>query len=233
MLNINNIVLLIEDSKEIHKMVKIGLQGIVKLTIANSILEAKELLNQKDFFPGLILLDINLPDGSGINFCQELNADKKLSEIPLFFLTSDTDISTKVLGFSLGADDFIVKPFDPIELKARVESKLKKQSILNQNSSVYEWESIKINCSTQITQILKPKKKNIDLTALEFKILSYFAKQPEVVIPRDDILNEVWGKDIHVYPRSVDTHVSKLRKKLGNDFDFIKSIHGIGYKFTP
>ena len=73
----------------------------------------------------------------------------------------------------------------------------------------------------------------IDLTALEFKLLALFAKQPEAVISRDDILNEIWGEDVHVYSRSVDTHVSKLRKKLGARSDLIESVHGTGYKFCP
>jgi len=233
MLKINNNVLLVEDSVEVQKMVRAGLQGIVELFIASSIDEARQFLSKDNFTPGLILLDINLPDGNGISFCQELNADKKYAETPLFFLTADTNISTKVLGFSLGADDFIVKPFDPLELKARVESKLKKQSLLNVNTGLFEWESIKIDCSSQTTEVLKPLRKFINLTALEFKILTLFAQKPQIVIPRDEILNEVWGKDVHVYPRSVDTHVSKLRRKLGDEYTFIESVHSVGYKFTP
>jgi len=235
MLSINNNVLLVEDSVEIQKIVQNGLRGIVELTIANNIEEAKKILtyDKNSSLPGLILLDINLPDGSGINYCQELNSDKKLAEIPLFFLTSDSNISTKLLGFSLGAEDYIVKPFDPLELKARVESKLKKQSLSKKNSGIFEWDSIKINCSTQKAETLIPKKKIVELTALEFKILAFFAKKPEIVIPREEILDEIWGKDVHVYPRSVDTHVSKLRKKLGDDFSYIESIHSVGYKFTP
>src|SRR5690606_19934933 len=132
------------------------------------------------------------------------------------------------------ADDYIVKPFSPIELKARVESKLKKIEIMKQVYDVLQWDEIKINKNKQEVEILfDGDLKKVDLTALEFKLLIYLASSPNDVFSRDEILNEIWGDDIHVYSRSVDTHISKLRKKLGPASYLIKSIHGSGYKFSP
>lgn len=232
-MEINNHVLLIEDNKEIFKLVEIGLGGIVKLDWVESLDQARKFLNSNK--PGLILLDIGLPDGSGVEYCQELQGNNETANIPVFFLTAKNELSEKVMGFAVGADDYIVKPFVPIELKARVEAKLKKQSLLQGKTGVFEWSNIKIDTGAQKVQILKNNGESeiIELTALEFKILAYMAKRPNVVINRDDILNEIWGKNIHVYPRSVDTHVSKLRRKLGKDPDFIESVHGVGYKFNP
>jgi len=138
------------------------------------------------------------------------------------------------MGFSAGADDYITKPFNPLELKARVEAKLKKQLILKHTQDVMEWDKLKINKSSQTVEIIENGDfVPAELTALEFKILTYFASRTGEVIERNAMLDEIWGKDVHVYSRSVDTHVSKLRKKLGEAAVLVESVHGVGYKFTP
>lgn len=225
-------ILLIEDTKEIYKMVSQSLNYIADLSWAQTITEAKEFVHKDQF--DLILLDVQLPDGNGIDFCVELQSAGTTLQTPIFFLTASDTLSEKVMGFSAGADDYIVKPFSPIELKARVESKLRKNDILKQVSDVLTWNEIKINKNKQEVEILEEGKfQKVDLTALEFKLLIYLATSPNDVFSRDEILNEIWGNDIHVYSRSVDTHISKLRKKLGPVAYLIKSIHGSGYKFSP
>lgn len=225
-------ILLIEDTKEIYKMVSQSLNYIADLSWAQTIAEAKDFVHKDQF--DLILLDVQLPDGNGIDFCVELQSAGTTLQTPIFFLTASDTLSEKVMGFSAGADDYIVKPFSPIELKARVESKLRKNDILRQVSDVLTWDEIKINKNKQEVEILVDGKfQKVDLTALEFKLLIYLATSPNDVFSRDEILNEIWGNDIHVYSRSVDTHISKLRKKLGPVSYLIKSIHGSGYKFSP
>ena len=225
-------ILLIEDSKEIFQLVEHSLASpLMSLSWAKTIEEAKEKIEEADF--SLILLDIELPDGNGLELCSQLQL--QYPQLPIFILTAHDNLSEKVLGFSAGADDYITKPFNPLELKARVEAKIKKAEILKQSATKLNWSEIHINQTTQEVKIKSSGNEltPIELTALEFKILLYFAAKPYAVISRDDMLNDIWGEDVHVYSRSVDTHVSKLRKKLAEVSHIIESVHGTGYKFTP
>lgn len=223
-------VLLVEDSKEIYTIVRQSLGSIADLEWAESVAAAKSFLEANKY--DLILLDIELPDGNGIKFCSEINM--KNPKQAIFFLTSHQDLSDKVLGFTAGADDYITKPFESLELRARVENKLKKVQLDQKMSNVMEWEGLIIDKNKQAVKILVDGEfKSVDLTHLEFKLLIYLADKEEDVIPRDEILNDIWGEDVHVYSRSVDTHVSKLRRKLGPASAYIQSVHGTGYKFTP
>lgn len=226
-----NIILLVEDTKEIFRMVEQALAGpLIQLDWSESVASAEEALKSQSY--DLILLDIELPDGSGIDLCSKIQAEKP--ELPIFFLTSHSDLSEKVLGFSAGADDYITKPFNPLELKARVEAKLKKLAALKSQADFLKWKEIEIDKSSQeVTISFDGNSESVELTALEFKLLTYLASRKGDVIERESMLNDIWGKDVHVYSRSVDTHVSKLRKKLGPVSHIIESVHGAGYKFSP
>ncbi len=222
-------ILLVEDSKEIYNMVKLAVNSVAELEWAPTIEKAKELDIAKF---DLILIDIELPDGNGMEYCSEVLA--KSPSTSIFFLTSHTSLSEKVLGFSAGADDYITKPFEILELKARVESKLKKNSLLKEHNDVLRWKELMIDKNKQeVTVFDDSGESKVELTALEFKLLMYFAKVPGHVIPRDKVLNDIWGEEVYVYPRSVDTHVSKLRRKLGNVSHVIESVRGAGYRFSP
>lgn len=225
-----NQILLVEDSKEIYQMVAQSTLQIAELTWAKSIEEARLLITTRFF--DLLILDVELPDGNGIELCSSIQSSHP--NIIVFFLSSHTNLSEKVLGFSAGADDYISKPFFPLELRARIEGRLRKNKQQALTSDSYKWKEIVISKSRQEVFIVE-KKGNVklDLTALEFKLLMYFANRPGEVIAREEILNDIWGEDIHVYQRSVDTHVSKLRKKLGSVSFILESIHGSGYKFNP
>ena len=224
-------ILLIEDSKEIYRMVdNILTQPLVTISWAQTLKDASAEISEQDF--DLILLDIELPDGNGLEFCTQAQA--KSPETPIFIITSHSDLSEKVMGFSAGADDYITKPFNAMELKARVDARLKKISLLKTVSDNLKWKEIEINKSSQEVFISHEGiQKKLDLTSLEFKLLMYFANNPNQVIERDTLLNNIWGADVHVYSRSVDTHVSKLRKKLEEVSHIIESVHGAGYKFNP
>ncbi len=223
-------ILLVEDSKEVYQMVSQAVGSLVELTWAATVGEATQKLAAQSY--SLVLLDVELPDGNGIELCTKIQTAHPTT--PVFFLTSHSELSEKVLGFSAGADDYITKPFAPLELRARLESRLRKIDQNKHNADRLKWKELEINKSRQEVSILNGEKmQRIDLTALEFKLLMYFATKPGNVIPRDQILNDIWGEDIHVYHRSVDTHVSKLRKKLGPMAHVIESVHGAGYKFIP
>jgi len=222
-------ILLVEDSKEIFTIVEQALGAIAKVDWVASAQEASHAFHAKY---DLILLDVELPDGNGIELCTQI---QRISpRTPVFILTSHNNLSEKVLGFSAGADDYITKPFAPLELKARVEARLRKVELTYKASNLLKWKELEINKNRQEVSVFTDSStEKIDLTALEFKLLTYFAERPEDVIHRDQILNDIWGENIHIYSRSVDTHVSKLRKKLGPASHIIESVHGSGYKFCP
>ncbi len=224
-----NKVLLIEDDQEIFTIVNQAIGNVTDITWFNNITDAKKELKNQKF--DLILLDIELPDGNGVELCSAISSENPNQAI--FLLTSNTKLSDKVLGFSAGAEDYITKPFLILEFKARVEAKLKKINTSNRLTSITKWRLIEIDKNKQVVKVFHQVNFNvIDLTHIEFKLLTYLSDRPDIVIPRDEILNEIWGKDVYVYSRSVDTHISKLRKKLGLASDYIKSIHGTGYKFS-
>lgn len=223
-------VLIIEDSPEIFRIVERFLGQDVHLTWAKTVNEAETFLRQRTF--DLIILDVILPDGDGFDFFSKAQAEGVLADVPVVFLTSKGAIQEKVLGFSLGAEDYIVKPFDPMELKARVEAKLKKRDRSKLQADTLRWNGLEINKSSQRVWINESgKPEEIHLTSIEFKLLILLASHPHRVFSRDDILDAVWGQSLYVYPRSVDTHISKLRKKLGPGAKFIESVHGSGYRF--
>ncbi len=223
-------ILLVEDSKEVFNMVQISLKSIAEIDWAVSLEKGLEALNEKKY--DLFLLDMELPDGNGVELCTEINT--KNPAAPIFFLTSHKELSDKVLSFAAGADDYITKPFEPLELKARIEARFRKMDLSQEEQTHMKWKELEINTLTQEVKVHDGNEwQKVELTALEFKLLMYFATRFNHVINRDKILDDIWGKDVHVYPRSVDTHVSKLRKKLGPVSEVIGSVHGAGYKFIP
>lgn len=225
-------ILLVEDSQEIFHLVRGALDSVGRLVWAPNVAMAQKEIASKDF--DLILLDVELPDGSGYDFCQEVTSSPKGKRTPILFLTAHSEMSEKLMGFSAGGDDYITKPFSSLELKARVEARLRTVSQLKVEGDSYRWKELELLKSKQQVLLYTTQGQEIsDLTSIEFKMMMLFAQRPEEVVLRDEILNEVWGEDVHVYSRSVDTHVSKLRKKLGPHSDLIESVHGRGYRFTP
>lgn len=224
-------ILLVEDSSEAYQLVSRALGTAVHLDWARSQREASDLLERKKF--DLILLDVNLPDGDGFQICSLLQTHEEWSQIPVVMLTAKNSVPDRVLGFSVGADDFIAKPFDNVELKARVEAKLRKRDRKNQAADNVIHGDLEINKSSQKAFVREEGgARELDLTPLEFRLLLLLASKPNVVLSREEILNTAWGENIHVYSRSVDTHISKLRKKLGPKHEYISSVHGTGYRFS-
>ena len=224
-------ILFVEDSPEVFTQVNLALGSSAEIIWVKTIGDAEKEISENKF--ELLLLDVGLPDGSGVDFCSKVHmADPKQA---IFMITAKDGLSDKVLGFTAGADDYIVKPFNSLELKARVEAKLKKIQIQDKLSTVSEWPQLKIDKNKQKVLVAEEGAdfSDVDLTHIEFKLLTHLSDREETVVPRDEILNEIWGKEVYVYSRSVDTHISKLRKKLGVASGYIQSVHGTGYKFSP
>lgn len=220
--------LVLEDDETSFAVISAALESqhtlIHTTTVADAISKTHDDLD-------LLLIDIGLPDGDGYQYCDWVRSQRKDQKIPIIFISAKDSVESRVMGFSVGGDDYIGKPFNVVELKARVTAKLRKvnsdmAATLEANGVVVDLKLMKafVREDNQLV--------DLNLTPIELKILNTLIEEPNKVFPRDVILDLVWGKDIFVYSRSVDTHVSKLRKKLGNRADLVCSVHGTGYKFV-
>ena len=217
-------ILCVEDAADIAFLLA-KLFKTYDVRVAHSLSEARKFLATESF--SLILLDIQLPDGSGFDLSAELQDSGK--NIPLIFLSAQSDFASKASAFSLGADDYIEKPFDPKELKLRVDAKLRKVQA-NQASD----DSLVIGdvrCVLSEQRIYQQgQTQPIDLTTLEFRLFTLLAKTPQKIFSRSEILERVWGDSISVTERAVDVHVSHLRKKLEATQVTVESVVGSGYR---
>lgn len=227
----NSEVLVIEDRTDMQMTIGASLEGVCKLTFVTTLSEAKLVLKTKRF--DLCLLDVMLPDGDGFSFCASLRNESSLAQLPLFFLTGRSSTSDKIQAFQLGADDYITKPFDPGELKARVNARLRNGRLQNSSDRGPTTGNLKVVVPTQRVYIEKEDGASIliDLSPIEFRILHYFIRHEDHVISRRQLLDSVWGMNLNVNDRTVDTHVSHLRKKLVGASHQIKAIKGAGYTF--
>ena len=175
----------------------------------------------------LLLLDVMLPGKSGYDVCREVRARKP--ELPIIMLTARSHEAEKILGLELGADDYVTKPFSPLELRARIKARLRHAQ--NSQPSSYAFSSLRVNFDRM--EVLDGNRV-IELTALEFKLLTALIQNAGRVLSRDRILDLVWSTNAVVTDRVIDTHIANLRKKLEpNGAAHISSIRGTGYRFDP
>lgn len=226
----NHRILLIEDDKDIQLIVQKTVEELGELVIAPTLKQAKQLLQDVRF--DLLLLDVVLPDGDGFAFCASLQESQVYRDIPLIFLTAKTAVTDRITGFSSGADDYVVKPFHPLELEARIRARLKRKED-TRNLDLWVNESLRFDMGLQRAMLAtKSGTADLDLTPIEFKMLYYFCRNPEAVVTREQIQGALWSSNIQVVERTIDVHICKLRKKIaGSDFR-IQSVYGIGYRFT-
>ena len=224
-------ILLIEDNKDVQESILECLEHLDVVAVS-SLRRARVELERAQF--DLVLLDISLPDGDGMQFCAALRSDPKTKSLPVMFLTGHAAVSEKVIAFSLGAEDYITKPFGWAELKARIDAKLKRIAQSRQDHDVFTRGNLKFDLSRQrVTVISDGKEQLLDLTPLEFKLLALFATGAERVFSRNQIMDHVWSNDVHVLDRTIDTHISNLRKKITGSFQDIHTIYGSGYFLGP
>ncbi len=223
-------VLVIEDNAEMRILVEAALDEY-QLAFSSTLKEAKDNLRTNKF--DLILLDLGLPDGDGLKFLAELSGQSKSKDTPVIILSGKSETVNKVMAFSIGAEDFVSKPFDPLELKARVAAKLRKAEKQQGLAENLRAGDLKIDVLKQKVWIVdgQEKAEGVDLTTLEFKLLLNFVRAPERVFTREFLLNEVWGMNVSVTDRTVDTHIGHLRKKLAHSQCKIETVIGSGYRF--
>ncbi|CUH96450.1 putative transcriptional regulatory protein YclJ [Propionispora sp. 2/2-37] len=174
--------------------------------------------------PDLLLLDVMLPKMSGWDICRTVER-----QVPIIFLTAKSAESDKMTGFSLGADDYITKPFSPRELVARVKAVLRRSGLLQTSGSTLDFPGLIINPTTQTIEI---DAQAATLTPKEFELLLFLARHPKIAFSREQLLTNVWGYDFQGDDRTVDATIKRLRQKVNNDhYAYIHTVWGVGYKF--
>ena len=222
-------ILVIEDEPDIRRNLEYNLsrEGF-SVSAAASISEANTSLASTDY--SLILLDLMLPDGSGLDLCKSIKSNSDTESIPIIILTAKDDEVDKVVGFELGADDYVTKPFSVRELILRVKAVLKRGEKKKEIVEVVrQFGDLKIDVDSHEVHVDDAK---INLTALEFRLLRQLVDTRGRVQSRDQLLSEVWGYSAEVTTRTVDTHVKRLREKLGPMGKYVQTIRGVGYKFA-
>ena len=218
-------ILVVDDESRMRKLVRDFLvkKGYEVLEAADGE-EALDLF-YKDKSIALIILDVMMPKMNGWEVCKEV---RESSKVPIIMLTAKSDESDELMGFDLGVDEYISKPFSPKILVARVEAILRRTNKLGGASEVKKAGAIVLDKTAHEVKI---DGKQIDLSFKEFELLDYFLDNQGIALSRERILNSVWNYDYFGDARTIDTHVKKLRSKLGEYGDYIKTVWGMGYKF--
>ena len=222
-------VLLVEDEPDLNQTVAFNLdsEGYSVESAFNG-KEALKLIEEKT--PDLILLDLMLPDMSGLEICRILRSSKKTKNTPIMMVTAKGEEIDRIVGFELGADDYIVKPFSIREFMLRVAAMLKRSGDkINNDEEKIIFGSLEIDIAAHRVKL---KDKEVPLTAKEFSLLHYLVERIGRVSTRDALLDDVWGYNCEVTTRTVDTHVKRLRAKLSDVGNNIETVRGVGYRFN-
>jgi two-component system phosphate regulon response regulator PhoB len=221
-------ILIVEDEPDIRDTLSYNFEkeGFKVLSSPDGKSALKLLENNK---PNIIILDLMLPDMSGLDLCRQIKNDKMLFNASIIMLTAKSEEVDRIVGFELGADDYVTKPFSVRELILRVKVLIKKHTTTEQKDTSISLGSLYMNLDAHEVKV---NKQDIILTALEFKLLRHLLQRKGRVQTRDQLLGDVWGYSSEVTTRTVDTHIKRLREKLGVVADYIQTIRGVGYKFT-
>ena len=224
-------ILLVEDEPDLLQTLAFNFESEgYKVIKATSGKEAMKFLEDDDSI-SLVILDLMLPDMSGLDICRHIRAKNNLKDILVIMVTAKGEEVDRVVGFEVGADDYVVKPYSVRELLLRVGGMLKrslKEDQLNDKDLV-EYENLKIDNNKHKVYL---SDKKISLTSKEFKLLRHLVRKADRVQTRDNLLEKVWGYNSDVTTRTVDTHIKRLRSKIGKYGDKIETIRGEGYLFN-
>ena len=222
-------ILIVEDERDIVELLRYNLQaaGFKTDYVRNG---ADALRRAVEKPPDLILLDLMLPEVDGLIVCSLLKSDPRTKNVPIVMLTAKIEEEDRVKGLELGADDYIPKPFSPREVVLRVAAVLRRIKIGQESEETQKIQTQGLIIDLDKHQVLAADR-TIELTATEFKLLTLFARSPGRVFTRDILMDVIWGQDYYGIDRTVDTHVSRLRRKLGELGKHIETVHGVGYRF--
>lgn len=221
-------ILIVDDEKDIRELLAFHLEqnGFTTLTAS----DGEEALDKvEEALPDLIILDLMLPKMDGAEVCRAFKSREHTRRIPIIMLTAKGEEIDRVVGFELGADDYVTKPFSPRELVLRVKAVLKRMTAPTEPAEVLNYKELRVDLARhRVTVANKP----VELTSTEFKLLTTLLQRRGRVQTRDHLLETVWGYDYVGFTRTVDTHVRRLRAKLGKAGDCIETVRGVGYRFV-
>ncbi|PVX52282.1 two-component system alkaline phosphatase synthesis response regulator PhoP [Balneicella halophila] len=219
-------ILLVDDEPDILEFIGYNLEkeGYRTLTASNG-KEAIKITKKEQ--PDLILLDLMMPELDGIETCELIRADEQLKDSFIVFLTARSEDYSQIAGYNAGADDYITKPVKPKVLTSKIKALIRRIEHSEETPNIIEVQDLKIN---QDSHLVEKAGRLINLPKKEFSLLCLLASVPNKVFERDEILDKVWGKDVIVGERTIDVHIRKLRKKLGNEM--VQTIKGVGYKLV-
>ena len=222
-------ILIVEDERDIVELLQYHLQesGFETDYVRNG---ADALHRAVEKSPDLILLDLMLPEVDGLIVCRLLKNDPRTKNIPIVMVTAKTEARDRIAGLELGVDDYITKPFSPKEVVLRVSAVLRRIQVGKQAEDTQQIQRHGLTIDLDKHQVLT-ETGPIDLTATEFKLITLFARSPGRVFTRDILMDVIWGAEYYGIDRTVDTHVSRLRRKLGEFGEHIETVHGVGYRF--
>ena len=222
-----NRILVVDDEPDILELTRFALsqEGFDVETAATGDEALAQLRRSR---PDLVVLDLMLPDRPGTEVCRTMRGNPELADIPVIMLTARTDEVDRIVGFELGADDYVTKPFSPRELCLRVKAILRRGRLENGSPEQLQHHDLALDIERhQCTY----RGDEVVLTAKEFLLLTSLMRRPGRVLTRERLLEEVWGEGIAVTHRTVDTHMKRLREKLGPAGDLIDTVRGVGYRF--
>jgi two-component system phosphate regulon response regulator PhoB len=223
-------ILVVEDEKDLQEVISYNLrQAGHTVSVVGSGRDA--LTAVADYRPDILLLDLMLPDVSGIEVCRKLKGETATREIPIIMVTAKGDEVDRVVGFELGADDYVVKPYSLRELLLRVDAVLRRTATTPAASQgVMVFGKLRLDRDAHRVWV---DDQEVTLTALELRLLATLLERRGRVQSRPSLLDDVWGMSGEVTTRTVDTHVKRLREKLGAAGPYIETVRGVGYRFTP
>ena len=220
-------ILVVDDEPDAVELVEFNLKAngydVVTATDGEEALEKARAI-----IPDLIVLDLMLPEVDGTEVCKILRRDQRTQAIPIIMLTAKAAEIDRVLGLELGADDYVTKPFSPRELILRVKKLLRNLSSTEEKLDRIEWKELMVDVPRHEVRV---KGKAVDLTATEFKLLTTLAQRRGRVQSRDQLLHDVWEYENVIDTRTVDTHMRRLREKLGPAAKYLDTVRGVGYRF--
>lgn len=219
-------ILIVDDEEKIREVIKeyAEFEGY-KVYEAKDGMEALKMVRIYDF--DAIVLDVMMPKLDGFSACKEI---KKIKNTPVLMLSARSEEYDKLFGFEIGIDDYVVKPFSPKEVMARLNVIISRNKKTTDDKKIYEFGGLLIDMNARNVYV---DGKKADLTPKEYDLLFYFVKNKNIALSREKLLCDVWGYDFYGDDRTVDTHIKMLRNSLGNYRDFIVTLRSLGYKFEP
>jgi len=218
-------ILIVDDEEDIRKLISLNLlKNNYNVLEAENGVEALKIVAKNDI--DMLLLDVMMPEKDGYDVCKELRKDN--NNVPIIFLTAMDSEFDEVLGLELGADDYMKKPFSVKSLQSRMKTifrRIEEPAQEKNKISIYDIEINKSDYTVRVSgkEVFFPRK--------EFEILAFLSSHPNKVFPREFLLNRIWQDDTYVVDRTIDVHIGRIRKKLGENSKYIKTVVGVGYKF--